>query len=169
MIFDLSNEVPIIRLCRHFGVSTSGYYQWKKNGQLKSMARKMEICKKIEEIFNVSKSTYGSPRIFHELRSEGFSVSENTVAKYMREMGLDARLKKKYRVRTTNSNHEGPIAPRVFRIEDDLPKESNQVLAGDITYLRFGSRFFYLAIVLDVCTRKLWVGRSLTVWKPPES
>ena len=142
-------------------MSTSGYYQWKKNGQLKSMARKMEICKKIEEIFNASKSTYGSPRIFHELRSEGFSVSENTVAKYMREMGLDARLKKKYRVRTTNSNHEGPIAPRVFRIEDDLPKEANQVLAGDITYLRFGSRFFYLAIVLDVCTRKV-VGWSVT-------
>ncbi|MBK7845569.1 MAG: IS3 family transposase [Bdellovibrionales bacterium] len=132
-----------------------------KNGQLKSMARKMEICKKIEEIFKASKSTYGSPRIFHELRSEGFSVSENTVAKYMREMGLDARLKKKYRVRTTNSNHEGPIAPRVFRIEDDLPKESNQVLAGDITYLRFGSGFFYLAIVLDVCTRKV-VGWSVT-------
>lgn len=161
MILDLSNEVPINRLCRHFGVSTSGYYQWKANSQFKFLTKKREICKEIEEIFKASKSTYGSPRIFHELRSKGFSVSENTVAKYMREMGLDARLKKKYRVRTTNSNHEGPIAPRVFRIEDDLPKDSNQVFAGDITYLRFGSGFFYLAIVLDVCTRKV-VGWSVT-------
>ena len=90
-------------------------------------------------------------------------MSENTIAKYMAEMGLDARLKKKFRVKTTDSNHSGPIAPRVFRTEEEesFPEASGEVFAGDITYLRVGSSFIYLAVVMDIFNRKV-VGWSIS-------
>jgi transposase InsO family protein len=89
-------------------------------------------------------------------------VSENTVAKYMNELGLDARLKKKYRVMTTDSNHSNPIAPRLFKTECEhtLPTRPHQVLAGDITYLKLGTHFIYLAVVLDLYNREV-VGWSM--------
>jgi putative transposase len=121
----------------------------------------MKICTEIKLIFKESKGTYGSPRVFHELMVRGFSVSENTVAKYMKELSLDGRLKKKFRVKTTDSNHNGPIAGREFKVEDGAPSGPNQVLAGDITYLKLGTCFFYLSIVMDLYSRKI-VGWSIT-------
>lgn len=159
-------KIPIHFLCRHFGVSPSGYYHWKKRHSGIRFVNKEAICKRIKEIFDQSKETYGSPRIFETLRDENFSISENTVAKYMRELGLDARLKKKYRVQTTDSNHSDPIAPRIFKVEDDqhLPLKPGELLAGDITYLRLGKSFLYLSVVIDLFNREVlgWsMGRSL--------
>ena len=93
--------------------------------------------------------------MYQELKAIGLQVSENTVAKYMAEMDLDARLKKKFRVLTTDSNHSSPIAERLLKFEDHqtLPTEPGQVLAGDITYLKLGSGFLYLAVVIDLHTR----------------
>ena len=110
----------------------------------------------------MSKKTYGSPRIYNELKSLGVLVSENTVAKYMAELGLDARLKKKYSIKTTDSNHKNPIAPRLFKVEEEhsLPKEPGKLLAGDITYLRLGYTFIYLAVVIDLYNREV-VGWSM--------
>ena len=81
----------------------------------------------------------------------------------MAQMGLDARLKKKFRVQITDSNHAGPIAERLFRVEDEqtLPEAPRQILAGDITYLRLGESFLYLAVVLDIFTREV-VGWSMS-------
>jgi len=78
----------------------------------------------------------------------------------MRELTLDARLKKKFKVKTTDSNHSGPIAPRIFKAEDPLPSQPNKVWAGDITYLRLGKIFLYLSVVIDLCTRRI-VGWSV--------
>lgn len=96
----------------------------------------------------------------------GFNISQNTVAKYMKTLSLDARLKKKFRVFTTDSNHKNPVAGRLFKVEDHstLPKGPGEVLAGDITYLRLGNGFVYLAVVIDVYTREVvgWsMGKSL--------
>lgn len=147
-------------LCKYFSVSSSGFYQWKCRQKHHSGTSKMRVCAEIKVLFKQSKGTYGSPRIFQGLFRKGISVSENTVAKYMREAGLDARLKKKFRVKTTDSNHSGPIAPRIFKIEETKPSGPNQVLAGDITYLRLGSCFLYLAVVMDIFNRKI-VGWSI--------
>lgn len=119
--------------------------------------------KAIKKSFKASKQTYGSPRIYLELIEEGFQISENTVAKYMRELGLDARLKKKFRVQTTDSGHTDPIAPRLFKVEDDdvLPDRPGKILAGDITYLRQGNSFIYLAVVMDLFNREI-VGWSIS-------
>jgi transposase InsO family protein len=124
--------------------------------------KKAKICEKIRHVFKASRDTYGSPRVYEELKSLGYLVSENTIAKYMVEMGLDARLKKKFRVMTTDSDHPHPIADRLLKVEDHhtLPEGPGQVLAGDITYLKLGDSFLYLAIVIDLFTRKV-VGWSM--------
>lgn len=121
----------------------------------------MKLCGAIKRIFRESKGIYGSPRVYEEMLKKGFKVSENTIAKYMQELGLDARYKKKFRVKTTDSNHQGPIAPRLFKGQESLPTAPHQILAGDITYLPYGTGFLYLAIVLDLYSRKV-VGWSVT-------
>jgi putative transposase len=78
-----------------------------------------------------SKQTYGSPRIFQELARKGHNCSENTVAKMMKELGLTGDQKKKFKVVTTDSNHTGPIAPRVFKVDDFNLKGPNEIYAGD--------------------------------------
>lgn len=150
-------------LCRYFGVSSSSYYHWRAGVRPARFETKKSICLKIQDIFKASGGTYGSPRVWDDLREQGVSVSENTVASYMKEMGLDARLKKKYKVQTTDSNHNHPIAPRLFKLEEghSLPKAPGELLAGDITYLRVGSGFIYLAVVMDLYNREI-VGWSMS-------
>lgn len=157
-----SSRIPIGFLCQYFGVSRSGYYQWQQSGRPARFVKKEKVCQEIKKIFDWSRETYGSPRMHDELRDRGFQISENTVAKYMQELGLDARLKKKFRVQTTNSNHSQPIVERLFKVEDhhNLPKKPGEVLAGDITYLKLGNSFLYLAVVIDIYTRAV-VGWSM--------
>ena len=166
MIKLLESKVPIRLLCRYFSVSPSSYYFWNQNKSCKRFESKKEICKKIQEIFLSSKKTYGSPRVHQELLSRGIIISENTVAKYMSELKLDGRLRKSFKVQTTDSNHQSPIAPRLFKVESEhpLPKSPGKILAGDITYLRLGNKFIYLAVVIDLYNREVlgWsMGESL--------
>jgi len=153
----LSTKIPLRFLCRYFGVSPSSYYFWKKNRECKRLVSKRKISLLIEEIFKGSKSTYGSPRIYQELISKGIYISENTVAKYMAELNFKASQKRQFKVQTTDSNHVDPIAPRLFKVESKhaLPTGLGQVLAGDITYLRVGPRFIYLAVVIDLFNREV--------------
>jgi transposase InsO family protein len=162
LILRESSTVPIGFLCAHFGVSRSGFYDWQKRNAPLRFTRKQEICEAIQRIFAANHKTYGSPRVWEELKAMGIFVSENTVAKYMRELGLDARLKKRFRVITTDSNHSSPIADRLLKVEDHqtLPTGPGEVLAGDITYLKLGNSFLYLAVVIDLYTRAV-VGWSM--------
>jgi len=162
----LKSQVSVKFLAEHFGVSKSNFYKWLKHRETSTarLTSKKEICTEIKSIFKASKETYGSPRVYAELKTKGVLISENTVAKYMREMGLDARLKKKYRVMTTDSNHPHPIAPRLFKTEEEhcLPAKPGMVLAGDITYLKLSKHnHVYLAVVLDMYNREV-VGWSMS-------
>lgn len=165
MIHAILSETDLVTvgfLCRHFGVSRSGYYYWKQVPGAARFINKQKIMEAIRRVFADSNQTYGSPRVWDDLKEQGYQVSENTVAKYMKELGLDARLKKKFRVMTTDSNHASPIAERLFKVEDEhtLPTAPGQVLAGDITYLRLEDGFLYLAVVIDIFTREV-VGWSM--------
>ena len=153
-----AGHIPIAFLCKHFGVSKSGYYNWSINCEPVSFKRKKARCTMILEVFEASGRSYGSPRVHKELLEKGVHISENTVAKYMNELGLDARYKKKFKVQTTDSQHSLPIAQRLIKTEDmtTLPAAPGQVLAGDITYLKYGeNRFVYLAVVIDLFTREV--------------
>lgn len=158
---ELSGSIPIAFLCRHFEVSRSGYYAFKPARSQRRQTKRDFLKQEIKRLFEASKGTYGSPRIFQDLDRKGIPCSENTVAELMRKMGLCADLKKKFKVTTTDSKHTKTIAPRVFKTEDFNVKGPNDVWAGDITYLRFGDRFFYLSVVLDLFTRKV-VGWSIS-------
>jgi putative transposase len=162
LIKELIPVVPVCFFCRYFGIARSTFYYWRKDKKLVSLESKKVIQDAIKKSFKDSKGTYGAPRIHKELLEQEFSVSENTVAKYMQELGLDARLKKKFKVQTTDSRHDDPIAPRVFKVEDKvLPKSPGEVLAGDITYMRLGNKFIYLAIVMDLFNREI-IGWSMS-------
>ena len=163
MIESLSPSIPVRFLCKYFDLHPSSYYKWKKRHFPQRARNKEALCEKIGEIFEASRGTYGSPRVYRELLERGYELSENTVAKYMKEMGLDGRLKKSFRVFTTDSNHPNPIADRVFKAEeaDSLPEHPGELLAGDITDLRSGQGFIYLAVVLDLYNREV-VGWSMS-------
>lgn len=163
MILKLKSKIPVSFLCRYFGVNRSSYYYWEKTNTPPSIRTKSKVCAAIKKSFEGSKKTYGSPRVYKDLKALGYQVSENTVAKYMNELGLDARLKKTFRIHTTDSNHNHPIAPRLFKVEEEnsFPKDQGQLLAGDITYLRVNNKFLYLAVVLDLFNREV-VGWSMS-------
>jgi transposase InsO family protein len=163
LINELTPVVPVSFSCRYFGIPRSTFYYWKKGKKLANLETKKSIQDAIKRSFKDSKGTYGAPRVHKDLQEQEITVSENTVAKYMKELGLDARLKKKFRVQTTDSNHDGPIAERLFKSDenDHLPEGPGKVIAGDITYLRLGNSFMYLAVVLDLFNREV-IGWSIS-------
>ena len=150
----MCHQVPVCFLCTHFGVSRSGYYFWKNKFNQVNESRH-HLDKLIEAEFEKSKKTYGSPRIYHSLKSLGISCCLNTVASRMKALGFKVESKNKFVVKTTDSNHSHPISPRVFRVEDTFPKGSNEIWAGDITYLPLGDCFYYLSVVLDIFNREV--------------
>ena len=114
--------------------------------------------KQIKDIHQQSRGTYGSPRIHDELKDQGVVCSENRVARLMRQHGIAGQKKKKF-VRTTDSNHSLPIAPNRLNqcFEADRP---DAVWTADITYIWTGQGWLYLAVVLDLFSRRV-VGWSM--------
>ena len=113
-----SCDLALGQICKYFGATKRGFYAHAKLREGVAVKKKQDICKVIKAEFKRADATYGSPRITGEIVDLGHSISENTVAKYMQELGRDARRKKRFRVMTTDSNHASPIADGVFRYED---------------------------------------------------
>lgn len=110
----------------------------------------------IRAAFAKSDQTYGSPRITAELRAEGFTVSKNRVARLMRENNVVSESIKKFKITTTDSNHELPVAERLFETKHAaVIMAPNQVWGGDITYVHTDEGWLFLAIFLDIFTRKV--------------
>jgi len=148
-------------LCKRLGVSQCGYYQWLKEPLGARGRRDKELKPLVRRIFFDSKRIYGSPRVCAQLRREGHLVSRKRIARLMREMGLWSIIKRKYKV-TTNSRHNKPVAKnrlnRCFR-----PAGPNQVWVGDITFIPTDEGWLYLAVVLDLYSRKV-IGWSMSAW-----
>jgi len=146
-------------MCKVLKIGRSSYYQWLKGGLSK---RKMEnhiLTSEIKEVFEMSKQTYGSPRISAELARSGIKASRTRVAKLMRKAGLKSKVRRKYRV-TTDSNHKYPVAEN--HLERNFnPREINQAWVSDITYIRTKQGWLYLTIILDLCDRQV-IGWSLS-------
>lgn len=144
-------------LCETLSVSRAGYYAWAKREPSCHEQTDQLLLAEIKEIYDGARGVYGSPRIYDVLRERGRLCSEKRVARLMQENGIVAKTVKKFKPRTTDSNHDGPIADRLFKIEDVDPKlmRPNQVWASDITYVETQEGWLYLAIFLDVFTRKV--------------
>jgi putative transposase len=150
---EYQKKYSISKMCQFLDVSRSGYYEWVKRGESRRKTNDRQLAERIQSIFEQSKGRYGSPRIYEELRDQGIRCSRKRVARLMREMGLKARPKRKFK-ETTNSKHDHPVAPNRLnrQFQTDAP---NQVWVADITYIRTFEGWLYLAAVMDLYSRKI--------------
>jgi transposase InsO family protein len=149
-------DYPVRRLCLYLKVSPSGFYEWEQR-QVHPCARALEnqsLAQEIDQIHTRSRKTYGAPRVEKELRKKGRCHGRNRVARLMKEKGLCGRQKGRYRVQTTNSNHDEPIAPNRLA-EEPRATAPNQLWVADITYIETKEGWLYLAAILDLYSRKI--------------
>lgn len=158
MIQSLAHHSPVRRLCRLLEVSPSGYYQWRRPRHGPRHRANQQLLERIRKAFEQNHQTYGSPRITRLLQRQHIPCSQNRVARLMRRHGLKARSKRPFRPRTTDSRHLYRAAPN--RLKAQTLTRINQAWVADITYLRAGSRWIYLAAVMDLFSRRI-VGWSL--------
>ena len=146
-----STRYPVELMSRVLGVSRSGYYKWVKNNELGD--RRFKLDKRIEQVFELSKGTYGSPRVAQELNKDasGNKVSVAMVARRMRVLGLVARVKRKY-VNTTDSKHNLRVSSNLLDRNFDV-KQVNTVWVSDITYIPTDKGWRYLTVILDLADR----------------
>jgi transposase InsO family protein len=146
----------ILLLCQVLEVSPSGYYDWQERRQTPgARARQNQsLGQLIKTIHAKSRQTYGSPRVVDQLRKDGHTHGRNRIARLMKEQGLYGRQKRRYRVPTTDSNHDQPIAPNRLA-QAPKPTAPNQIWVADITYIRTAEAWIYLAAILDLYSRKI--------------
>jgi transposase InsO family protein len=149
----------LAELCTVLDVSISGYRAWKRGGtpDRKRLAN-AQMLALIQAIHTELKGAYGSPRMVRELRARGFAASKERVERLMRDNGIHARHKRRYKA-TTDSRHGLPVAENLLA-RNFTPTTPNQVWTSDITYLWTDEGWLYLAIVLDLFNREV-VGWSL--------
>ena len=153
---------PIRVQCRVLGVSVSGYHQ--------HLARRREIARRrhlsdevllvhISAAYAENRGAYGWPRIWRQLRAQGVRVGKQRVQRLMQKHGIHARGKRRFRVTTTDSRHNLPIAPNLLN-RNFSPAAPNQAWAGDFTYIPTDEGWLFLAVVIDLFSRKV-VGWSM--------
>jgi len=144
----------IKELCALLEVSRSGYYDHLHKAQRSRRVQDVQLMEKIEEVFNASGGTYGSPRLVDALQKEGLRCGKNRVRRLMGECGLQARQKRRFRPQTTDSEHDKPIAPNLLQ-EAPPASRINQYWVNDITYIPTCEGWLYLAGTLDCYSRRI--------------
>ena len=155
---------PIRLMCRALAVSAAGYYAWRSRSESPRSIQARTLLSAIRVVHQESRETYGSPRIWDALVKQGHHIGEHCVARLMRVEGIRAKTVKKWRA-TTQSQHRFPVAAntldRAFTVE-----APNRVWAGDLTYVWTLEGWLYLAVLLDLYSRRVvgWaMGQRLTV------
>ncbi len=146
-------DLPIDRMCVLLEVSVSGYYAWKNRLPNKRQLDDLILLAHIRTHFTLSNQTYGAPRMHAELQEEGLIVGRHRVARLMRDNGLKAMQKRRFK-RTTDSNHGGVIAANLLD-QDFSCERSEQKWGVDISYIWTAEGWLYLAIVLDLYSRRI--------------
>ena len=157
---DQSCDWPVSVMCEVLGVSRSGYYAWRDRKPGPRQEQRMKWRQQVKDAHEVAgRFTYGSPRVTQELKAQGVAICENTVAKLMRAQGLAAKVKRRFVPQTTDSRHDCPIAPN--RLDRDFTASApNTRWTSDITYVATDEGWLYLAVVLDLYSRRV-VGWSM--------
>jgi len=144
---------PVRILCRVLRVSKSGFYAWLRRKPSNRDLEDERLRPRIVEAFETGRGTYGSPRVQRELVDQGDEIGRRRVARLMREMGLQGLCPRKFQV-TTNSNHENEIAPNALD-RDFSAAKPNEKWATDITYIWTAEGWLYLAVVMDLYSRRI--------------
>jgi len=146
-------EHRVSTLCRVLKVARSGYYAWLTREESTHAKEDRMLAVEVRAVFKEFKRRYGSPRVRRELRNNGRHVCRHRVARLMREEGLCARPRRKF-VRTTNSNHGLSTPPNVL-VRDFTAGAPDRVWAGDVTYLPTREGWLFLAVLLDLYSRRV--------------
>ena len=171
--------------CPLLGVSRSGYYRWRQRAPSRRQSEDARITEELKTAFAQSRRTYGRPRLMRSLRARGHCHGERRIGRLMRAAGLCARSRRRFVPQTTQSRHDGPIAPNRLAQRPAPPTRPDEVWAVDMTYIETGEGWLFLAVVLDRHSRKVagWAfarslhppsrwphcaGRSASVVQPPD-
>lgn len=146
--------VPVVKTAKLLGVSKSGYYTWlKTNGRNNRKARDRPILEELNKIAEDRRYVgYGYRRMTHELRKRGYLANHKRVLRIMRENGLTIKYPR-HTIFTTDSDHDNPVYPNL--VLGLKPTRPNEVWAADFTYIQLQREFVYLAVELDVGTRRV--------------
>jgi len=161
-------EFEITVMCRVLNVSRSGYYAWCRRPVSAREMANQKLTQQIQEIHQQSRQTYGSPRIQAELADQGVNCGHNRVARLMRAAELRAKQNRKFKVATTDSAHNYPVAPNLLD-QDFQASRPNEKWVADITYIATAEGWLYLAAVMDLYSRRIvgWaMGDTLERWLP---
>ncbi len=151
---------PVGALCEAVGVSRSAYYAWCKATPSARDLANQRILAEIRAIHVENEARYGSPRVVDELRARGHEVGKHRVARLMRENGIWARIRRRFR-HTTDSTHKLPVAPNLLQ-QNFTAAAPNQAWVGDITYIWTAEGWSYLAVLIDLYSRRVvgWAMRK---------
>jgi putative transposase len=150
---DYRKDYSINVLCETLGVSLSGYYAWRKRPMSQHQQEDNQLAEHIQAVYQACRQVYGSPRIHAELRDQGITVSRKRVARLMREQGLSA-CRRHHRTITTRSEPGARVAPNLLD-QDFTASRSNEKWTGDITAVWTYEGWLYLAVVLDLFSRRV--------------
>jgi transposase InsO family protein len=140
-------------LCETLCVSLSGYYAWKNRPLSQHQREDHQLAEHIHAVYHACRQVYGSPRIHAELRDQGIIVSRKRVARLMREQGLSAS-RRHHRTTTTRSEPGARVAPNLLE-QDFTASRPNEKWTGDITAIWTYEGWLYLAVVLDLYSRRV--------------
>lgn len=140
-------------MLKYLGVSRSGYRSWLNRTPSDAEKRREYIKAKIQDIYDQSKQNYGAPKITRELRQKGETISERTVGKYMKEMGIKAQWVKPWTITTIDSDFSNEL--QNILDEQFTPERPNAVWCSDITYIWTTDGFVYLTSIMDLFSRKI--------------
>jgi putative transposase len=150
-------KIAVSLCCMILGVSRSGFYAWQSKPASSHQIKNDELLNEIKTIHSESRGTYGLPRIKAALKNMGQSCGKTRIENLMKKANISGLIKKKFKVKTTDSNHDQPIAERIFQTEEPHthPIKQNQVWASDITYVPTLEGFVFLGTYLDLFTKKI--------------
>jgi putative transposase len=161
----LAKEYPIKQLSQTLEVARSGYYRWRQGPSSAREKANAQLLQEIKRVHKATRGNYGSPRVTRELRQGGHQCNHKRVERLMRQHGLKGCTCSKRKVRTTDSEHDQPVAPNLLR-DRATPQKPNEVWVADITYIPTAQGYLFLAAVMDLYSR-LIVGWSL--WRRLEA
>ena len=150
----LAAEFPVWELCALLGVSRAGYYAWQRRQPSARAQSNAHLLQQIRRIHQQSRQAYGAPRICRELREAGLRCGRHRVARLMRRGAVRGLQKRAWRPRTTDSQHQEPVAPNRLKAWPQLTN-INQAWVADITYVATGEGWLYVAAVMDLCSRRI--------------
>jgi putative transposase len=154
-------DLDVKIICCTLNVSRAGYYAWRIRPESGRERESSTLSTRVREVFERSRGTYGAPRIRKKLAELGEHHGKERIRKLMVKEGLSAKSKRKF-VKTTDSKHDLPIAPRIIQTENQetMPVKPNEAWGSDITYIATKEGWLFLAIFLDLFTRKV-VGMAM--------